>query len=807
MIIDLLHNKIVKDTVTDAFVDSVEAVLVPLLEEKYGDGIERITMYEDYITDGLLYEGEWYYPLTLKLAGKNASVCWIKWAVNKKNFRNSVPYAYTGSDKLNFQFAGFVPGGFAEKLAGRAIDYDTNAIPLKIEAVTDDPLLLAGKYSQTFVDEIAKQITSELELSLGIKGVKDSGMELQLVFAPATYLEHTSENVTYRRLLLVDKGCQARDFWIKWTRLDGFIGYKISDHAGAGKVKFELGEDVPQKIREKEYRFLCHANPNKYQSAMGKKTVTEWRDIIKRAIKRGTVTKLETLVESKEDKAVNDQLRALLNSYGVNTVTSAVAEPVAEKSFDDVAELAKSVLAKEEPTEEILVEDEPVAESTEEIALDVEEAEFDEQTEDEGFVFDNVLNPVLPEGFEVAEDVAEMSENEDESELEQTAELEESEEEIIDEIEDESVEQITEETEEELAEELVEEPVLDEIAPAVDIFADVDADSETHEVPELELTAEAPALVLEDEDTSDDVTFEEYLEAVEELKDTDINAPAYIDQDAIRREIEAKIRLEYEIESRLRAEKEAARLREEHERLMEENERLVRIAKEAEEKRLAEEAAKRAREEARRAEEEARRREEEARQRELEAKKAEEARIRAEIEAQMRLEARERERVAEAARMAVEEQKRLEAERAERERIEKEEALAREAERLRREEEARRAEEQKRLEEQKRREEEERRRREEEEAKARVELVTKQAKLLFRYSVDLNVIKRIKEIVEDTLVKNNKHKLNIHIKAYPQDANSIALEIKLPQNELDLLVSMMKALGGASLGITKIILE
>ena len=122
-------------------------------------------------------------------------------------------------------------------------------------------------------------------------------------------------------------------------------------------------------------------------------------------------------------------------------------------------------------------------------------------------------------------------------------------------------------------------------------------------------------------------------------------------------------------------------------------------------------------------------------------------------------------------------------------------------------EEEKKREEERRREEQRRREEEERRKREEEEAKARVAIVTKQAKLLFRYSVDLNVIKRIKEVVEAVLVDNKKEKLNIHIKAYPNDANSIALEIKLPQNEMDLLVSMMKALGGASLGITKIILE
>ena len=44
MIVDLLHNKIVKDTMTTEFSDSVHNVLVPMLEEKYGEAIERITM-------------------------------------------------------------------------------------------------------------------------------------------------------------------------------------------------------------------------------------------------------------------------------------------------------------------------------------------------------------------------------------------------------------------------------------------------------------------------------------------------------------------------------------------------------------------------------------------------------------------------------------------------------------------------------------------------------------------------------------------------------------------------------------------
>ena len=752
MIIDLFHNKIVKDTATEAFVESVNSRLVPMLEEKYGDSLERITMYEDYLADGLLFEGEWYCPLSVKLEGEDTVTAWIKWPVSKKTFRNNIPYAYIGSDGVDFEFAGFVPTGFADKLAGRNIDYDRSAIAIRVEALTDDPTLLVGKYSQTFVDELASQITAELSRNLSVDGFENSTMELQLVFAPGTYLEHTSENVTYRRLLLVDKGCQARDFWVKWTRLDGKGGFRVSDNVNAKTVKFGLGEDVPQKIREKEYRFLAGANPSKYQSAMGKKTVTEWRDITKRAIKRGDLVKVEYADESASvpvvapesfdthvQDDVNDQLRALLGSFGLST--AAPEEPVEAESDDDMfASLAKSVLEAES-------QEEFEAESEEEFEVEIEEVEEDEE---------------LDVPFEL--DAPEETE-------EETVEVEET------------------------VEEIVEEPVEDEETTEPEIKSVFDFDFGPTDEPEEEIFSMG------------EITIDEYETAVESPAE-----PKAIDEDAIRREIEAKLRLEYETEARLRAEREAEQLRLEHERLREENERLAKLAREAEEKRAAEE--------------EARRQQEEQRQRELEAKKAEEERLRAELEAKMRLEAEERARIAEAARMAVEEQKRLEAERAAREERERQEAIVREAERLRREEEARRLEEQRRqaearrreeearrLEEQRRqaearrREEEERRRREEEVAKALATVVTKQAKLLFRYTVDVNVIKRIKEVVEKTLVANHKEKLNIHIKAYPQDTNSIVLEIQIPQNEMDLLVSMMKALGGASLGITKIILE
>ena len=725
MIIDLFHNKIVKDTATESFVDSFMRVLVPMLEDKYGESLERVTMYEDYLADGFTFDGEWYYPLSVKLFDAPTFTSWVKWPVTKKTFKNSIPYAYIGEGDIDFSFAGFLPSGFGDKLRGRAIDYDRSSIKLTVEALTDDVTLLVGKYSQTFVDEMARQITIDLCRAASVEDLGTSTMELQLVFAPGTYLEHTSESVTYRRLLLVDKGCQARDFWVKWTRLDGKGGFRVSDTVSADTIKFEVGEDVKQKIREKEYRFLAGANPDKYQAAMGKKTVTEWRDIIKRAIKRGELTKLEVVVEpTVEEPAptfesvdtrlqddMSDQLRALLDSFGVSTAAPEEAEEEQDDSYDVVAELARSVLAQTEPE---------AAEEEDDVPFDIDEPELEAEESDEE----------EPE-FEVELDV-ELGEDEEEPETDEP-ELDAEEPEF--EVELEELEDTTEiEETEELEEEPEAEPIPEDPKPEKIVRFNFDSIVEEEEPEEMFSMGG-------DEEEAESIMAE----------------PQAFDEDAIRREIEARIRREYEAEMRARAEKEAEALRLEHERLRAENERLARLAKEAEE------------------------------------------RQRAEIEAKMRHEAEERARIAEAARQAVEEQKRLEAERtaeAERERLA---AIERENARLR-EEEARR------LEEERRRAEEEKRRAEEL-AKARPSIVTKQAKLLFRYTVDSGVLKRIKEVVEKTLIDNHKENVNIHIKAFPVDQTSITLEIKLPDTEKELLINMMKALGGASIGITKIILE
>ena len=745
MIIDLFHNKIVKDIATDKFVESFHSVLVPMLTDKYGDSLEAVMMYEDYLADGMLLEGEWYYPLSVKLKGEPTIISWIKWPVNKKNFRNSIPYAYVGNESVDFSFAGFVPTEFADKLQGRAIDYDKGAIKISVEALTDDPMLLVGKYSQTFVDELARQITEDISVTLGVEGFENTTMELQLVFAPGTYLEHTSENVTYRRLLLVEKSCQARDFWVKWTRRDGEGGYRVSDHVMGERIVFKIGEDAAQKIREKEYRFLAGANPNKYQSAMGKKTVTEWRDIIKRALKREELVRVVSEVELAEHASnVFDTFTALKNAMTSSTPEAESVSAVTEKKsetvdpYDIVAALSKQMSSP-------VVETETKTDDNDDIAALV-----------------RATLGVTAEKVQAAEAA--------EEELE---------------IATEEREEVEEETE--------------VITPK---FAPLDAEDETEAVEDaddelFDLSALHDGEAEAEAFSMGEVTFDEYVSVVTEEKPTE---ESKVDEEALLREKEAQIRLEYETEARQKAEREAERLRLEHERLLRENARLLQLAKEEEERRLKEA--------------EAQRLAEEERQRELAAKRAEEERLRAEAEARKRFEEQERARLAETARMAVEEQKRVEAERRARAERERQEALAKESERLRLEEEARRLDEERRREEQRKRdeerlmrEEEERRRREAEAERARVQVVEKRVNLIFRYNFDPNIIPRIKEITDSTIQQLNKGDVDIHIRAYPNDANSIFLNVKLPSNEMDLLVSIVKAIGNARIGVTKVSIE
>ena len=312
MIVDLLHNKIVSDTMSEAFERSVREDLLPKLTAHYGESLTGIQMYEDYIKDDLIKDGYWYYPLTV-VFGEAHSTCWIRWNVSDSSmFANANPYAYLGAG-LSFEIVSEVPIAFSRVLEGRSTYFGGGYINLKVSTDAPDSSFLAGKYSQTFIDEMARQITRAIERACGVRGIADSSLELFMTFAPATYMEHTSENVTYRRLLLAAKGCSPRDFWVKWTRLNSSVAFSVSDAVVSDEIVFELGEDVPVKTREKEYRFLVHGNSERYRNAMGKRNITEWRELIKKSVKRGELYKTTSELESDAHVAsVSDKISELL---------------------------------------------------------------------------------------------------------------------------------------------------------------------------------------------------------------------------------------------------------------------------------------------------------------------------------------------------------------------------------------------------------------------------------------------------------------------------------------------------------------
>ena len=99
---DLFHNKIIKDNMTDAFVERIDSELVPLLSEKYGDSLLGIQMYEDCLDLGFLLDGEFYYPLTLVME-TGVKREWIKWnAQGKRRFADNVPFAFIADGEIGF---------------------------------------------------------------------------------------------------------------------------------------------------------------------------------------------------------------------------------------------------------------------------------------------------------------------------------------------------------------------------------------------------------------------------------------------------------------------------------------------------------------------------------------------------------------------------------------------------------------------------------------------------------------------------------------------------------------------------------
>ena len=70
------------------------------------------------------------------------------------------------------------------------------------------------------MEELRRQISFAIERELSVGNVEDSSLEIYLVFAPGTYMEHIQQDgTTYRRLLITARACSARDLWIKWRNI------------------------------------------------------------------------------------------------------------------------------------------------------------------------------------------------------------------------------------------------------------------------------------------------------------------------------------------------------------------------------------------------------------------------------------------------------------------------------------------------------------------------------------------------------------------------------------------------------------
>ena len=332
MKIDTTHNKILKETISESFIRGINEDLVPKLSALFGSSMLGIQMYEDYLGDDFLKDGYRYYPLTVVTESSNIT-CWIKWDVSRaSDFEGGNPYCFVG-DNIEFIIADDVPIAFGNALSGRSTYYSNGSVKLNVSLAAKDVMLLRGKYSQTFVDEMARQLTQAIERALGVSGLSESSIELDVFFAPDTYMEHTSENVTYRRLLMSAKGCAPRDFWVKWTRLNSAVAYSLTDNVTSADVVFEIGEDVPHKIREKEYRFLVYSNSDKYRMAMGRKNITEWRELIKRAVKRGELEKSALGCETEEHAAeVSDKLAEILQKCGVSVPVVNVSSDITDNT-------------------------------------------------------------------------------------------------------------------------------------------------------------------------------------------------------------------------------------------------------------------------------------------------------------------------------------------------------------------------------------------------------------------------------------------------------------------------------------------
>ena len=262
---------------------------------------------------------------------------------------------------------------------------------MAIKVAATDASYLEGTYSKAFVSEMAIQLTDEIERCLLVSGLGRSDIALEMVFAPGTYFEHPQDDYTYRRLLISESGRAVKDLWVKWHRVGEGENFTVCDSVSHEEIRFSLGEDVPQKVREKEYRFLVRADAEQYRAAMGRKTVTEWREIIKRALKRGALKQL-TIDDKVAEHAglIKDKLEEILGKISPAPETPAVSsEPEKDEAYEKAMAYMRSFVEENKPKAEpeAEAETEAVAELEAEVAapevVEIEAAPAEEAAKEE----------------------------------------------------------------------------------------------------------------------------------------------------------------------------------------------------------------------------------------------------------------------------------------------------------------------------------------------------------------------------------------------------------------------------------------
>lgn len=438
---NLLYNKIVADTASEGFIESFNKIALPKLTEKFPEA-DEVIIYEDYLSDGLMANGSFYCPLTLSFDG-GFSRAFASWRCDSKRFESSIPYAYIGKELLNIEISDTAPEAIEKKIEGRVPFFASDAIKLKLEAAAPTKTFLSGRYSQSFVELMREGITRALEKEFRITGVKDSTLEISLAFLPESFMEHVVDNVSYRRVLISANACSKRDLWIKWTRLDGCGNYTISSRVAKEDVLFELCDEVPDKIREREYRYLIRsAGHSAYKNAMSRKNFTEWRELLKRVIKRGEVCELPednvAVIDNAHEEPVIQEPAVELHTEPLREIPSeenTYSEPAEIDAFDSEITLKlKSVLESYDistSTEEALEEEEINPDLTKLLSAFV--PGYSEETDTTGEDFSDITpeEDELPP-FDMDEDLSasdeeELAEESDEEISDYTEELEENE--------------------------------------------------------------------------------------------------------------------------------------------------------------------------------------------------------------------------------------------------------------------------------------------------------------------------------------------------------------------------------------------